>query len=522
MNMTRVKIRENFHQASWNEPIIYEMSTPGVRGIIPPEVDEKIAALTGDVAGLLPAAIKRKEAPVLPEVSQKHVLQHWIHLSQETMGSNISNDISEGTCTMKYNPRINEILSSNPDFADIHPDQDIDTVQGILEIYYKFQNVCQEISGMDAVTLQPGGGNHAVFTAASIVRAYHAARGEAEQRDEVITTIFSHPCDAATPATAGYKIITIYPDEKGIPDLEAIRAAASKRTAAIFMTNPEDIGIYNPHALEITRILHDVGALCFYDQANANAFLGVARAREAGFDMCHFNVHKTFGTPHGCSGPATGALCCRDFLAKFMPVPSIEYDGKKYFLNDNKPDSIGKVRDYMGCAGVVLRAYAWTMMMGAKWLRECADVSVINNNYMQKIMESIPGISSAFQNNGIHRQEQVRYSFGKLKNDVSVGSEDMNRRMLDYGLPWFWSSHHPWIIAEPMTLEPCETYSKQDIEEYCEVVRRVAEEAYQDPSFVINAPYNSVIHKRIREEEFDDPDKWALTWKAYLRKHSQK
>jgi glycine dehydrogenase subunit 2 len=517
--MAKMKVRKNFHQASWDEPIIFEMSTPGMRGIIPPDAGEEIAAAVGDVASKLPAGIRRASAPALPEVSQKHVLSHWVHLSQETMGSNISNDISEGTCTMKYNPRINEALSTHPGFAEVHPDQDISTLQGILEIYYKFQNVCKEVSGMDSVTLQPGGGNHAVYTAASVVRAYHEARGEADQRDEVITTIFSHPCDAATPATAGYKIITIYPDERGIPDLEAIRAAASERTAAIFMTNPEDIGIYNPHAAEITKILHSVGALCFYDQANANAFLGVARAREAGFDMCHFNVHKTFGTPHGCSGPATGAFCCTGELSKFMPVPVVDYDGEKYFLDYDRPDSIGKVRDYMGSAGVVLRAYAWTMMMGPKWLRECADVSVINNNYMQKIMESIPGVSSAYQGNGIVRQEQIRYSFEKLKEDVDVGSEDMNRRMLDYGIPWFWSSHHPWVIAEPMTLEPCETYTKEDIEEYCEVVRLVAEEAYKDPDFVKNAPYNSVIHKRVHEEELDDPSKWALTWKAYQRKH---
>ena len=519
--MAEPRIRKNFHQASWDEPIVYEMSTPGVRGILPPDVDEAIVEQVGDVAGRLPRGTRRTSAPVLPELSQKHVLQHWIHLSQETMGSNLSNDLSEGTCTMKYNPRINETLAQDPGFAELHPDQDPTTVQGILEIFHKFQKVCLEISGMDAVTLQPGGGNHAVYTAASIVRAYHAARGEADQRDEVITTIFSHPCDAATPATAGYKIITIYPDARGIPDLEAIRAAASKRTAAIFMTNPEDIGIYNPHAAEITKILHSVGALCFYDQANANAFLGVARAKEAGFDMCHFNVHKTFGTPHGCSGPATGALCCRGFLARYLPVPIVESDGKRYWLDFDRPESIGKIRDYLGCAGVVIRAYAWTAMMGPRWLRECADVSVINNNFMQKIMETIPGVTSAFQGNGITRQEQIRYSFEKLKNDVNVGSEDMNRRMLDYGIPWFWSSHHPWLVPEPMTLEPCESYSKDDIEEYCAVVRKVAEEAYGDPSFVKNAPYHSVIHKRIHEEEFDDPDRWALTWKAYQKKHGR-
>lgn len=516
--MAKVKVRKNFHQAKWDEPIIYELSTPGLRGIIPPEVEDEIVDAVGDVWDTLPESIRRKARPELPEVDQKHILQHWLHLSQETMGSNISNDISEGTCTMKYNPRINETLCLDKGFADLHPDQDDETVQGMLEVYSKFEHVVKEVSGMDKFTLQPGGGNHAVYTAASIVRAYHASRGEADQRDEVITTIFSHPCDAATPATAGYKIITIFPDERGIPDIEAIRAAASERTAAIFMTNPEDIGIYNPNADEIVKIIHSVGGLCFYDQANANAFLGVARAKEAGFDMCHFNVHKTFGTPHGCSGPAAGALGVKDFLAKFLPVPTVEFDGAKYFLDYDRPESIGKVRGYVGTSSVILKAYAWCAMMGAEGLRECADVSVINNNYMQKLMEEIPYITSAFQNNGIVRQEQIRYSFSQLTEKTGVGSEDANRRMLDFGIPWFWSSHHPWVIPEPMTLEPCESYTKEDIEEYAAVVRHVVEESFQDAAFVKGAPYNSVIHKRIHEEDLDDPEKWALTWKTYKRK----
>ena len=516
--MAKVKIRKNFHQAAWDEPIIYDLSTPGLRGIIPAEVDDEIANAVGDVAGSLPKGTKRASALPLPEVDQKHVLQHWLHLSQETMGSNISNDISEGTCTMKYNPRINEALCLDPGFAELHPEQDVDTVQGMLEIYYKFGRVVLEVSGMDEVTLQPGGGNHAVYTAASIVRAYHEANGNAKKKDEVITTIFSHPCDAATPHTAGYKVITIWPDEKGIPDLEAIRAAASEKTAAIFMTNPEDIGIYNPNADKIVEIIHGVGGLCFYDQANANAFMGVARAREAGFDMCHFNVHKTFGTPHGCSGPAMGALCVQEYLAKFLPVPVVTCDGEKYGLDFDRPMSIGKIRGYQGVASVALKAYAWAAMMGPDGLRECAEVSVINNNYMQMLMDKIPMMTEAYKGNGIVRQEQIRYSFEKIFDKVGVGSDDMNRRMLDYGIPWFWSSHHPWVIPEPMTLEPCETFTVEDIEEYVEVIRIVVDEALKDPDFVKNAPYNSVIHNRKNMENLDDPKKWALTYKVFKRK----
>ena len=495
---------------------------PALRGIIPPAFDKEASQAIGDVAGQLPAGIKRKTAPVLPEVDQKHVLQHWLRLSQETMGANISNDIAEGTCTMKYNPRLNEALVANPNFAEVHPYQAEETTQGILEIYYKMEQIVKEISGLDRVTFQPGGGNHAVYTAASTVRAYFASRGELEQRDEVITTIFSHPCDAATPHTAGFKIITLYPDENGIPDINALKAAVSDRTAAIFMTNPEDIGIYNPHADEFVQIVHDAGGLCFYDQANANAFLGIARAKEAGFDMCHFNIHKTFGAPHGCSGPAAGAFCCSKELAKFMPVPTVEFDGSKYYLDYDRPESIGKIRDFYGSAGVIVRAYAWIMSMGAAGLRECADVSVINNNYMQKMLESIKGVTSAFQNNGITRMEQIRYSFEQLQKDTGLGSDDVNRRLLDYGLPWFWSSHHPWVIPEPMTLEPCETYTKADIDEWYEALKAISAEAYSDPELIKNAPYHSAAHKRKDETELDDPTKWAVTWRAYKKKFPNK
>ena len=517
--MAKVFVRKNFQQARWNEPMIYELSTSGLRGIIPPLVEEKIEAETEDTSALLPDSLKRKSALELPEVAQKQVLEHFLHLSQETMGANIANDLSEGTCTMKYNPRLNEALVQNPGFAELHPDQDTDTVQGILKIYYEFEKVVKEVSGLDKFTLQPGGGNHAVYTAASIVRAYHESRGEAEQRNEIITTIFSHPCDAACPATAGYKIITIWPDENGMPDYDAIKAAANEHTAAIFMTNPEDIGIYNVHADKIVKAIHDVGGLCFYDQANANAFLGVARAKEAGFDMCHFNVHKTFGTPHGGEGPACGAFGCREYLAKFLPVPSVEFDGEKYYLDYERPESIGRVRAYVGQSAVVLKAYAWSMMMGAEGLKKCAETSVLNNNYMLAQMEKIPGVSHAFQNNGIVRQEQIRYSFEELKEKYDIGSDDMNRRMGDYGIPWFWSSHHPWVIPEPMTLEPCESFTKEEIDQYCQVVATCAEEAAQTPQILKNAPYNTAMHRRVREEELDNPDKWAITWKAYKRKH---
>ncbi len=522
--MSKPYVRTNFHEARWDEPMIYELSTPGTRGILVPEVEDEIVDAVGDVAAALPDSLKRSAPLLLPEVDQKHVLAHYIHLTQETMGSNLSNDLSEGTCTMKYNPRLSEAMSMNPDFAEIHPEQDDSTVQGTLEIFYKFEQIMKEVSGMDRFSFQPGGGNHAVYCASSVMRAYHASRKD-DKRDTIITTIFSHPCDAAAPCTAGYNVVTLYPDEQGIPDYEGLKKAVAEigdHLAGFFMTNPEDIGIYNPNIDKFVELVHSVGGLCYYDQANANAFLGVVRAREAGVDMCHFNVHKTFGTPHGGEGPANGAFGCREFLSKFLPVPTIEFDGEKYFRDYDRPDSFGKVRGYIGTAGVILRAYSWTMMHGAEGLRMCANISVLNNNYLEKMLLSIKGLGEAFLGNGITRQEQCRYTWEELKNDTGVGTDDINKRVGDFGIPWYWASHHPWVIPEPMTLEPCETYSKCDLEEYYLSLKLVAEEAYDNPEVVLSAPHRQASHDLANPEDLDDPEKWATTWRAFLRKHGDK
>lgn len=517
--MAKLKIRENYHQARWDEPIIYELSTPGERGILVPEPEPEIKNKAGDVLLNLPESMCRKEEPNLPEISQKQVLAHYLHLSQETLGSNLNNDISQGTCTMKYNPRINEKLAGL--IHHVHPLQDESTMQGLLAINYKFEHFLKEISGMDKFTLQPGGGSHAVYTAASIIRAYHESNGELEQRDEIITTIFSHPCDAATPATAGFKVVTLYPNEEtGIPDLEALEEAVSERTAAVFITNPEDTGIYNREIDKFVQTVQNAGALCFYDQANANGMLGITRAREAGFDMCHFNVHKTFGTPHGCSGPGSGALGVREHLVRFLPVPTVEFDGEKYYLDYDKPESIGKVRGFFGVAPVTLKAYSWVMMLGAEGLKEVAEISVLNNNYLQKKVEEIPGVGTWYAE-GRRRLEQVRYNWIELEEETGVGTDDIMRRIGDYGIQHYWTSHHPWVVPEPFTLEPCETYSKVDLEEYAAVLKKIAEEARKDPEFVKASPHKCASHNIAKPEELNNPEKWAITWRAYLRKHKK-
>ena len=506
---------KRFHQAKWDEPVIFELSTEGERGILIPKTEKEIEESVGDGLSVLPEKMIRKKPPSLPEISQMRVLKHYLRLSQECLGADLNIDIGQGTCTMKYNPKINEVFVRSPKASELHPLQDEGTVQGSLEIMYRLDLFLREISGMDRFTFQPGGGSQAIFGMVSIIYAYHKLRGE-DKRDEIITTIFSHPSDAAAAAVKGYKVITIYPDEDGLPDLEALKKAVSERTAGLLITNPEDTGIFNPYIAEFTKIVHEAGGLCGYDQANANGILGITRAKEAGFDLCFFNLHKTFSSPHGCGGPATGALGVKKELIPFLPVPVVDYDGKKYSLNYDLPSTIGKIREFYGVFPAVLRAYAWIMALGSEGLKEVANVALLNNNYVLNRIKKIKGASFSFPKTE-NRIEQVRYSWEELTKATGVTTEDIIRRMADFGFH-LWTSHHPFIIPQPFTIEPTESYSKKEIDEYLDTLENIAKEAYENPEKVKNAPYNSVVHK-IDQSMLDDPKKWAITWRSYLKKH---
>jgi glycine dehydrogenase subunit 2 len=511
--MTQPRVRP-YHAPVWSEPLIHELGRSGERGVILPAVEEEIKKAVGKPEAHVPKKMRRREKPDIPELSQPQALRHWLHLSQMTLGMEMGIDLGVGTCTMKYSPKVNEELAAM--IAGVHPDQPEETIQGLLEVAWRFANVyLHEISGMDAFTFQPPGGSAGAFNNAAMIRKYHQLNSELEQRDEIITTIFSHPCDAACPATAGFKVITLYPDEEtGHPSVEALKAAVSKRTAGIFVTNPEDTGIFNEHIEEWTKIVHEVGGICAYDQANLNSVMGVTRARDAGFDMSFFNLHKTFSSPHGSSGPGSGAVGVTKELEELLPIPIIVKTGEKYHLDYDRPKSIGRVRDFLGNLQVVVRAYAWAAALGADGLREAAEVSMINNQYLTEKMKLVPGVTKPY---GGKRLDQVRWSLEKLKKDTGCGINEVNRRVIDYGIQSYFTSHHPWIVPEPFTPEPCETYSKADIDYWVAVLRRVCEEAYEDPEILRKAPHNSSMHVA-NAAPFDDPDKWGMSWRAYRRK----
>jgi glycine dehydrogenase subunit 2 len=514
-NQTRKK---NFHQAKWDEPVIYELSNKGERGILFPEIEQEIEDIVGDGFSKLPTSMIRQKPPNLPEISQMRVLKHYLRLSQQTLGADFNVDIGQGTCTMKYSPKINEKLASSHKLIALHPAQDEDTVQGILEIIYKLDLFLREISGLDKFTFQPGGGGQAILAMASIIFAYHEANDVSEQRDEIITTMFSHPSDAAAPTVKGYKIINIYPNEDGLPDVEALEKAVSNHTAGLLITNPEDTGIFNPKIKEFNRIVHEAGGVCGYDQANANGILGITRAKEADFDLCFFNLHKTFSSPHGCGGPATGALGVIDKFIKYLPVPLVEFDEEKYYFNYSVSNTIGKIRSFYGVVPAILKAYSWIMSLGNVGLKEVSQIAVLNNNYLLKKILEIRGASAPYAK-GRHRIEQVRYSWEELYNETGVTTEDITCRMADFGFH-MWSSHHPFIVPQPFTLEPTESYSKAEIDEYIAGLKRVVEEAYENPELVKSAPHRSVVHK-IDTDSLDDPTKWAITWRAYLKKNQK-
>jgi len=513
----KTKLR-NYHAAHWDEPIIYELSRDAERAILVPEVDEEINKTVGDGISYIPESMRRRKKPQLPALSQPQVLRHFLHLAQENLGADLNIDIGQGTCTMKYNPKIHEQLVNSDKVAEMHPYQDESTSQGLLEIMYKTEQLFKEISGLDRFSLHPGGGAHGVYTISSIIWAYHKSRGEEDKRNEIITTVFSHPVDAAAPRVKGYKIKIIYPDENGYPDIEALKEAVSEHTSALFITNPEDTGIFNSKIDKFTKIVHDVGGLCAYDQANANGLLGITRAKEANFDLVFYNLHKTFSSPHGCGGPGAGIVGVTEKLAKFLPVPVVDYNKKNdnYFLDYNRPDSIGKVKDFYGVIPVILRAYAWIMSLGAEGLREVSNVAILNNNYAMKKILELRGASMAFPEHKC-RIEQVRYSWEKLTKETGITTEDIQRRVFDFGTH-YWTSHEPWLIPEPFTIEPSESYSKDDIDEFVAILGQIVKEAYESPEKVKNAPYKSSVH-RISYDVLDAPSKWAITWRAYRKKY---
>lgn len=511
--MSRKSEIRSYHAPVWNEPIIMEMGAPGRRGACFPPVEEAVAAR--DVSMLIPEGMRRQKPPALPENSEPDVLHHYLRLSQQTMGM-IGVSLF-GTCTMKYNPRVNEEIAARPYMAELHPEQDERTLQGALEIIDGMNQILCTLSGMDQFTFQAAGGADAAYLHACLTRAYHASRGEGEQRREIITSIQSHPCNPATADAAGYEVITLPLGENGYPTLESLKAAVSERTAALMINNPDDMGIYNPEIKEWVQTVHDAGGLCFYDHANFNGVMSKIRAADLGFDACMFMLHKTFGVPKGGGGPAVGAYGCRDKLRQFLPGPVVIEEEGRYRLDSSGAHSIGRVREYLGNVHQVTKAYSWSRAMGEAGICEASDMSVLLNNYMEKELLKIKGVTRSHPDIDGWRLEMTRYSLNDLFEETGVSVMEVQNRMTDFGVDAFWLSHEPWVVPHPFTPEAGEMWSREDIDYWIAVLAHVCDEAYTDPGIVKTAPHNQAIGQ-LDGGALDSPEGWAMTWRAYQRK----
>ncbi len=477
----------SFRQARHEEPLTFEMAYC--------EVGESMPVPDG----LLPANLVRKDVPCIPKLSEREMVRHFTALSQMNYGVD-SGFYPLGSCTMKYGPKINEELASLPKAADIHPLQPEETVQGTLQILYELQNMLATITGMDAVSLQPAAGAQGEFTGLLIARAFHEKNGE--ERTEVVLPDTSHGTNPASAVMAGFNVVTI-PSKDGRVDLDALSAAVSEKTAAFMLTNPNTLGIFESQVLEIAKIMHDAGALLYYDGANVNAIMGKTTPGKMEFDIVHLNLHKTFSTPHGGGGPGSGPVCVKERFAGFLPVPVVAKKGEGYSLNYDIPDSIGKVHGFYGNWGVMLRAYAYILMNGRDGLTEAAERAVLNSNYLKKLVERFLVVPYS----GLRKHEFV--ASGSSLKEKGVRTMDVAKRLIDYGFhpP---TVYFPLLIEEALMIEPTETEVKYTLDKFAEALASIVKES---PEILHNAPQNASV-KRVNETEA--AKKLILTYRDYL------
>lgn len=506
-----------FRQACWNEPVIFNLGKKGRRGHILPKVENKIKNAVGDVNVLIPKNMRRTSQLKLPELSEVEVVRHFTRLSEMNYGID-SGLYPLGSCTMKYNPKINELLANLPTINMVHPYQDERTVQGILQILYKLERWLAEITGTHEVCLQPAAGAHGEFLGTLIIRAYHRLNREGEKRNEIIVPDSAHGTNPASASMGGFKAVVVPSDKDGCVDLEALKAAVSEHTAGLMLTNPNTLGIFERNIEEIAKIVHEAGGLLYYDGANLNAILGKARPGDMGFDIVHMNIHKTFGTPHGGGGPGAGPVGVSERLAKFLPVPRVVFDGERYRLDYDRPRSIVKIRSFYGNVAVLLKAYTYILSLGGEGLKEVAEVSVLNANYLVKKLKDVRGLTLPY-NGGKPRKHECVFSAKPLKNETGVSALNIAKRLLDYGLhaP---TIYFPLIVDEALMIEPTESFEKEELDRFGEAMRRICEEAYTKPETVLKAPHNTAV-SRLDEVKASHPRTMALSWRMHLKRTRQ-
>jgi len=450
----------SYHQAKYDEPIVF--------------------AIQGEddcpVETTLPKELQREELNI-PNLEESQLARHFVRLSQMNYGVD-TGFYPLGSCTMKYNCKFVEEAASHPGFTGLHPLQPEATAQGAMQVMHELSQYLAEIGGVEHITLQPCAGAHGEFTGLLLVHAYHAHNGD--DRNQIILPDTSHGTNPASAAMMGYEVVEIA-SKDGVVDLEALKAALGPRTAAFMLTNPNTLGIFERDALEIARLVHESGALLYYDGANLNAIMGKTSPGKLGFDIVHFNLHKTFATPHGGGGPGAGPIGVKDRLRDFLPVPTIGKKGDSYYLEWDLPHTIGKISNFYGNFGVLLKAWLYIRLNGGDGLRKASERAVLNSNYLRKRLEDLLEVPYP----GLRKHEFVASAKG-LKERTGVSGMDLSKRLLDHGIhaP---TVYFPLIVEEALMVEPTETESKESLDMFIDTIEKILKE---EPDIIKSAPHN--------------------------------
>lgn len=493
-----------FRQAKWNEPIVYEISRDSKEGVL---LDEEFRDYALRFLSKLPKHIIRDSLNI-PSLSEVEVVRHFTRLSQMSYGVDLG-PVPLGSCTMKYNPKICEELASDRRIVEAHPYLDEEDVQGLLEILYTLQKWLAEIVGMDVCSLQTPAGAAGELAGALMIKKYHRDLGEGH-RDEMIVPDSAHGSNPASAAMAGFKVVRIPTDPRGNTDIEALRAALSKRTAGVMLTNPNTLGLFEEYIVDIAREVHGIGGLLYYDGANLNGILGYARPGDMGFDVAHLNLHKTFAAPHGGGGPGAGAICAKGALADYLPVPLVEYDGRKYYFKYDVPRTIGRISWFYGNIIPAIKSFLYIATLGPL-VKEVAEVANLNTNYMLKKLSALPGVDLVY-GYGRWRKHEFVISFEKLYKETGVGAEDVAKALLDRGFhaP---TILFPLIVPEAHMIEVTETESRENIDNLINAYKEIINIAYTNPSEIKRSPQNTSV-KRLDTVYGNLPKNIALTYRS--------
>jgi glycine dehydrogenase subunit 2 len=458
--------------------LIYERSQAGRRASSVPDPGLEPGAA-------IPEHLQRSQPPRLPELAEPELVRHFTELSTRNFGID-TGFYPLGSCTMKYNPRVNERLVGLPGFRDLHPYQDDEDAQGALELMWRLQEILAEVVGLQAVTLQPAAGSQGELTGLTLISAYFKDRGEHEQRREIVIPDTAHGTNPASVTMAGYTVRKVNVDERGNIDVDDLREKVGPQTAGLMLTNPSTLGLFEERIEEVAAIFHDAGALLYYDGANLNAVCGISRPGDMGFDVLHFNLHKTFSQPHGGGGPGAGSVAVRDILEPYLPTPVVVRDGDGFRLDHHRPKSIGRVRGFGGPFGVFVRAYAFIRSWGPG-LRDMSEIAVLNANYMLALLKD--DYELPYDRHCMH--EFVLSARG-LKREYGATALDVAKRLMDYGFhpP---TVYFPLVVPEALMIEPTETEAKETLDAFCQAMLAIVGEAASDPDLLKSAPHTRPV-----------------------------